>query len=143
MFRPGMLICYRQKTIGWGRAEISEMSPAGDFLVSLVDYGTKETVGRVEQLSRFRTLPECLREIPSLAVNVHLPMVGRCPSEVSVLSGLMEECVTRHREAVAVRVLASLEAPHQLSNIIRGHLVDLNNVPVYQQLWEEGIIEGM
>ena len=40
MFRPGMLISYRQKTIGWVRAEISEMSPAGDFLVSLVDYGT-------------------------------------------------------------------------------------------------------
>ena len=63
--------------------------------------------------------------------------------KVSVLSDLMEDCVTRHREDVAVRVLASLEAPHQLSNIIRGHLVDLNNVPVYQQLWEEGIIEGM
>ena len=38
-----MLVSYHQQTIGWVRARILEET-VGEFLVSLVDYGTKERV---------------------------------------------------------------------------------------------------
>ena len=126
IFRPGMLVSYHQQTIGWVRAKILEET-AGEFLVSLLDYGTKE---RVHQLENFRILPHSLRLLPSLAVTVKLPLTKSNATSETVMFRQMEETILKHRELIRVRVLSSHRfADHSI--LIQGHLLDRNNCPLY------------
>ena len=121
-----MLVSYHQQTIGWVRAKILEET-AGEFLVSLLDYGTKE---RVHQLENFRILPHSLRLLPSLAVTVKLPLTKSNATSESVMFRQMEETILKHRELIRVRVLSSHRfADHSI--LIQGHLLDRNNYPLY------------
>ena len=121
-----MLVSYHQQTIGWVRAKILEET-AGEFLVSLPDYGTKE---RVHQLENFRILPHSLRLLPSLAVTVKLPLTKSNATSESVMFRQMEETILKHRELIRVRVLSSHRfADHAI--LIQGHLLDRNNYPLY------------
>ena len=130
--RPGMLVSYHQHTIGWVRGKILEET-AGDlgrsqFLVSLLDYGTKE---RVHQLERFRILPLRLSQLPSLAVSVKLPLVKSKAASESVLFRQMEESILKHKQSTLVRVLGCLPAAEQNTHVIQGHLLDSNYHPLY------------
>ena len=122
-----MLVSYHQQTIGWVRAKILEET-AGEFLVSLLDYGTKE---RVHQLENFRILPDKLRLLPSLAVSVKLPLTKSNDASESVLFSQMEETILKHnKELLRVRILSSHPTADQ-TIFIQGHLLDRNNYPLY------------
>ena len=126
-----MLVSYHQQTIGWVRGKILEETAEDlgrtQFLVSLLDYGTKE---RVHQLENFRILPHSLRLLPSLAVTVKLPLTKSNPTSETVMFRQMEETILKHRELIRVRVLSSHRfADHSI--LIQGHLLDRNNYPLY------------
>ena len=127
-----MLVSYHQQTIGWVRGKILEET-AGDlgrtqFLVSLLDYGTKE---RVHQLENFRILPPRLKLFPSLAVSVKLPLVKSNATSESVLFRQMEETILKHKQFTRVRILSSLPSTDQNTLVIQGHLLDSNDYPLY------------
>ena len=123
-----MLVSYHQQTIGWVRAKILEET-AGEFLVSLLDYGTKERVHH-HQLENFRILPHSLRLQPRLAVTVKLPLTKSNATSESVMFRQMEETILKHRELIRVRVISSHRYADQ-AILIQGHLLDRNNYPLY------------
>ena len=127
-----MLVSYHQPTIGWVRGKILEET-AGDpgrsqFLVSLLDYGTKE---RVHQLENFRILPPRLKLLPSLAVSVRLPLVKSKATSESVLFRQMERTILNNKTSTRVRILSGVPSTDQNTLVIQGHLLDSKNYPLY------------
>lgn len=129
--RPGMLVSYHQQRLGWVRGKIlvetSGCRGRTQLLVSLLDYGTKE---RVHHLDNFRILPQRLRQFPSLAVSVKLPLDKSNPGD-SVLFSQMEETILQHKECTRVRILRCLPSADQNTLLVQGHLLDKNNSLLY------------
>ena len=127
-----MLVSYYQQSIGWVRGKILDVSTGTwgrpEFLISLLDYGTEETVS---QLDNFRILPRKLRQFPSLAVSVKLPLVKTKATSDIVLFRQMEKIILKHKENTRVRILSSLPSLDQNTLVIQGHLLDSNNHIVY------------
>ena len=130
-----MLVSYHQPTLGWVRGKILAETTGGrgrpQFLVSLLDYGTKE---RVSLLDNFRILPPRLRRFPSLAVSVKLPLEKSSAGSDSVLFREMEDTILQHSDCTRVRILRRLPSSDQNTLLVEGHLLDNNNSLLYDKL---------
>ena len=146
IFSPGKLVSYHQPLLGWVRGKILAETTGGrgrpQFLVSLLDYGTRERVSlldygtkeRVSLLDNFRILPPRLRRFPSLAVSVKLPLEKSSASSDSVLFRQMEDTILQHSDCTRVRILRRLPSSDQNTLLVEGHLLDNNNSLLYDKL---------
>ena len=89
VFRKGMTLAMLHEDIGWVRAEILDCDHE-DIHVLLVDFGTEEWV-RLRPDTILRYLPLHLKQVPSQAVNLQLPIVSDLDEDT--LLSLMAESV--------------------------------------------------
>lgn len=135
--RKGMTLAMLHEDIGWVRAEILDCGQeTEDISVRLVDFGTEEWV-RLRPDTIIKYLPLPLKQVPSQAVNLQLPIVSDL-DEDTLLSLMAENILS----ATDTNLRLQIRVRHVGNQTVFGHIVDSNNKIIYSSLEKENLIKN-
>ena len=130
-----MLVAYDKEDFGWVRGRVVRVGEEGTVTVKLVDFQILDLVSNINSL---RILPEDLKQIPSPAVVVKLPIAPAEDIDEDSMEALIEESLLHVQGPTFIKVHRSIGFGEV--KILEAQLLDNKKVPVYDYLVEENLI---